>query len=142
MPSAEQACVAIPHIFDYYGPPSDRFDECLGATGCLRGPWPEFFQRLGADPLATLRSASDACHRAIIEQEVNMNVYAGSRSSAQPWPLDVLPLLLDSGSWKTLEEGLQQRARLYNFLLQDLYGPQQLLKDASIPASLAMANPN
>lgn len=133
---------ALPSWLSNYAPPAGRFDECLAPDGSLRGPWTDFFAQLGDDPTATLRAASDACHRAIIEQEVNVNVYEDARSAAQSWPLDVIPLLLDRDSWHDLSTGLQQRAQLYERLLKDLYGPQHLLKSGSIPAALAMANPN
>ena len=132
----------MPSWLGHYAPPSGRFDECLAPDGSLRTLWADFFSQLGEDPAQALRSASDACHRAIIEQEVNVNVYEDARSAAQSWPLDVLPLLLDRDSWESLSAGLQQRAQLYEHLLKDLYGPQQLLKSGSIPAALIMANPN
>lgn len=119
-----------------------RFDECVAPDGTLREPWRNFFAQLGPDPVQTLRGATDACHRAIIEQEININVYEDARSAAQSWPLDVMPLLLDQASWENLSDGLQQRAQLYQALLQDLYGPQRLLKKGSLPAALAMANPH
>src|SRR5450432_4083758 len=99
---------ALPSCFDNYAAPGDRFDECLSSDGNLRGPWSEFFSQLGEDPSETLRSASDACHRAIIEQDVNLNVYEDARSAPQSWPLDVVPLLLDRTSWDSLSAGLQQ----------------------------------
>ena len=51
-----------------------------------------FLRGLGPDPSATLRAAAEACARAVLEQDVSMNVYAGARSEPKPWPLDVVPL--------------------------------------------------
>lgn len=138
-PSATVA--ALPSCLHGYTPPADRFDECLTSAGTLRPAWTDLFAQLGDDPVATLRAASNACHRAVIEQEVNLNVYGDAQSAAHTWPLDVMPLLIDHESWATLSAGLTQRAHLYEALLQDLYGPQKLLKQGSLPAALAMANP-
>lgn len=132
----------LPSCFGNYMPLSGRYDECMAPDGTLRGPWTEFFSHLGVDPSATLRTASDACHRAVIEQEVNLNIYEDARSATQSWPLDVVPLLLDKASWDTLAEGLQQRAALYEHLLQDIYGRQELLINGALPAALVMANPH
>ncbi len=107
----------------------------------LRAPWAEFFQQVGPNASVILRTAHAACQRAIIEQDVSMNVYAGERSDAQAWPLDAVPMLISAEDWATLNTGLRQRARLLNELLRDLYGPQTLLRNGSIPAALAMANP-
>jgi uncharacterized circularly permuted ATP-grasp superfamily protein/uncharacterized alpha-E superfamily protein len=120
---------------------ADRFDELKGRDGKVRPHWAEFFRHLGPDPAATLRQAQAACQRAIVEQDVSMNVYAGERSAVLPWPLDAVPMLIGAEDWATLSAGLRQRARLLNELLRDLYGPQTLLRNGSFPAALALANP-
>jgi uncharacterized circularly permuted ATP-grasp superfamily protein/uncharacterized alpha-E superfamily protein len=118
-----------------------RFDECRAPDGSIRPPWAEFLRRLGPDPSGTLRAAAEACGRAVLEQDVSMNVYAGARSEPKPWPLDVVPFLVGPEDWAVLSDGLKQRARLFNTLLADLYGPQKFLRNRILPAKLAMANP-
>ncbi len=119
-----------------------RYDECRAPDGTLRPHWAAFLGTLGADPSATLRAAADTCARAVIEQDVSMNVYAGARSESKPWPLDVVPQLVSESDWQVLSDGLRQRAHLYNTLLSDLYGPQKFLRSRVLPAQLAMANPH
>lgn len=140
LPPSTTAPVADP--FPGYIPTAGRYDECRAADGSVRPHWAEFFRQLGSHAPAVLRAAHLACQRSIVEQDVSMNVYAGERSDAQPWPLDVVPLLVAADDWATLSDGLRQRARLLNELLRDLYGPQKLLRGASLPASLVMANPH
>jgi uncharacterized circularly permuted ATP-grasp superfamily protein/uncharacterized alpha-E superfamily protein len=125
----------------YAGLPG-RYDECRAADGSLRPPWAEFLRRLGPDPSATLKAATEACNRAVLEQDVSMNVYAGARSEPKPWPLDVVPQLVGAEDWAVLSDGLCQRARLFNTLLADLYGPRKFLRNRILPARLAMANPH
>lgn len=119
----------------------DRYDECRAEDGSLRPHWAEFFRLLGPDPMNALRHATEACARAVIEQDVSMNIYSGERSGVQPWPLDAIPQLVSALDWSVLSAGLRQRAHLYNQLLGDLYGPQKLLRGGQLPAILAMANP-
>ncbi|MCX6954275.1 MAG: circularly permuted type 2 ATP-grasp protein, partial [Verrucomicrobia bacterium] len=128
--------------FPGYIPTAGRYDECRAADGSVRPHWAEFFRLLGHNAPATLRAAHAACQRAIVEQDVSMNVYAGERSDAQPWPLDAVPLLMAADDWATVSAGLRQRAHLLNELLRDIYGQQKLLRSGSIPASLVMANPH
>lgn len=125
-----------------YAGKGQRFDECVDAAGHLRPAWAQFFDLLGPDPARALAAANEACHRAIIEQDVSMNVYRGERAGAQAWPLDALPLILTSSEWAALTRGLRQRAHLFNELLLDLYGPQRVLREGQLPAALAMANPH
>lgn len=129
-----------PLLAGYSGMPG-RYDECVGAGGALRPHWERLFRLMGPQPVAALGSAAEHCRRIIAEQDVTMNVYADERPGAKPWPLDPLPLLIDAPDWETLAAGLNQRARLYNALLQDLYGAQRLLRGGALPAGLAMANP-
>ncbi len=121
---------------------ANRYDECVDAAGRLRAPWAGFFDHLGADPATKLNAATDACHRAIIEQDVSMNVYLGEHSGAQPWPLDAVPMLISPAEWAKITRGLRQRAHLLNELLNDLYGPQKFLRAGLLPATLGMANPH
>lgn len=125
----------------YVGLPG-RYDECRAPDGSLRPHWAEFLRLLGADAPAKFRTANATCRRTIVEQDVSMNVYAGERSDPQPWPLEAVPFLINATEWDTLATGLRQRAHLYNQLLADLYGPQKLLREGSIPPALAMANPD
>jgi uncharacterized circularly permuted ATP-grasp superfamily protein/uncharacterized alpha-E superfamily protein len=138
-PATAAARLADP--FPGYIPTAGRYDEYRAPDGSVRPPWAEFFRLLGANAPATLRAADAACQRSIVEQDVSMNVYDGQRSGAQIWPLDVVPLLVAAEDWAILSDGLRQRARLLNDLLCDLYGPQKLLRSGSLPAALALANP-
>ncbi len=55
---------------------------------------------------------------------------------------DPLPALLTSTEFSFLEAGLKQRAALLNAVLEDLYGPQALLRDGSIPPALVLGEPH
>ena len=127
MPAPASTSVSAVDPLPGYAGGSGRYDECRAQDGSIRPHWAEFFRLLGPDAAATLRSASEACARAVLEQDVSMNVYAGARSESQPWPLDVVPHLVSANDWTMLSDGLRQRARLYDTLLGDLYGPQRFL---------------
>lgn len=130
------------HTLHGYTPRHGRYDECFDAAGNPQAIWADFFRLLGPNPAATLQKGTEAAHRAIVEQDVNMNVYRGERAGTQLWPYDVLPLLIGSGEWAALTKGLRQRAHLYNELLRDLYGPQEYLRRGLMPAAVAMHNPH
>ena len=119
-----------------------RYDECVDAAGNLRPAWAQFFKHLSGNQTTALQTATEAGHRAIVEQDVSMNVYRGEQAGSQLWPLDVLPMLIAADEWQTLTAGLRQRAHLFNELLLDLYGPQKLLRGGLLPAAVAMHNPH
>ncbi len=139
MPPASSS--PAPSLAGYAGLPG-RHDEAMAPDGSLRPAWARFLQTLGPDPVGALRQAGEHARRAVVEQDISLNIYSGEGSSAAAWPLDAVPLLLEDADWNSLSEGLRQRARLFNSLLKDLYGPQRHLRSGAVPAALAMANPH
>ena len=67
-------------------------------------------------------------------------MYADPKGSQRPWNLDVLPLILPQEEWQQIEAAVIQRAGLMNCILQDVYGPQQLLSEGLIPSKLIFGN--
>ena len=64
------------------------------------------------------------------------------RDRTRPWQLDALPFMVDPDEWRYLERGLQQRARLLNEIVADLYGEQRLLSQFGLPPALVHAKPH
>jgi uncharacterized circularly permuted ATP-grasp superfamily protein/uncharacterized alpha-E superfamily protein len=62
-------------------------------------------------------------------------------SSAAPWYLDALPLLITQEDWATLESGVVQRSRLLDAVLADLYGPRRSITNGVLPPELLFAHP-
>ena len=120
---------------------SRRYDELLDAAGEVRPHWRPLIDRLAGDPDA-LRRGADTTRRLIIENGVTYNVYADVQGRDRPWVLDPLPLLLSAAEWREIEAGIIQRARLFEALLGDLYGPQRLLAEGAVPAELPFGHPN
>ena len=53
---------------------------------------------------------------------------------------DPLPFLIAAEEWRTIEAGLEQRARLLNAINTDFYGAQRLLREQGFPPALVFAN--
>ncbi len=62
-------------------------------------------------------------------------------NASRPWLLDPMPLAISSAAWRTVEQGLLQRAELWRRLLDDLYGEQLLLQRGVLPAELVFGDP-
>lgn len=121
-------------------------DELHGADGRPRASWQRFFATLPAD-VVEARAEIDARARQLAQQVradgITHNVYgdADAHGPARPWPLEVLPLIVEPGDWSAIERGVVQRARLLDATMADLYGPQRLLHDALLPATLLYRHP-
>ena len=79
--------------------------------------------------------------RRIRENGITYNIYSDPLGANRPWKIDIVPFLIPAEEWRFLEAGIVQRARLLSRVLEDLYGPQELLADGHIPADLVFANP-
>ncbi len=119
-----------------------RYDELLDGSGEVRPHWRPLIDRLASDGAESVRRGIDLARRLILENGVTYNVYADPQGRDRPWMLDPLPVLLTAAEWREIELGVMQRARLFDALLQDLYGPQQLLADGTVPAELPFGHPN
>jgi uncharacterized circularly permuted ATP-grasp superfamily protein/uncharacterized alpha-E superfamily protein len=119
-----------------------RYDELLDGSGAVRAHWRPLIDALASDGADAVRRGVDLARRLIVENGVTYNVYADPQGRDRPWVLDPLPILLTAEEWRDIELGVAQRARLFDALLADVYGPQQLLADGTVPAELPFGHPN
>ena len=110
------------------------------AQGELRPHWKVFggfLQQCSRNDFAT---RVDSIQRLLHDHGVTYNIHEDSSGASRPWALDVLPFIVSAEDWRHVQEGLDQRVRLLNAILQDLYGPQKLMRDGLIPPRLIHAN--
>lgn len=117
------------------------YDEMAAAPGILRPHWDTFISSLSALGVEELARRWKIARQRIRENGVTYNVYGDPLGMDRPWNLDSIPLLISPSEWSELEAGLIQRARLLNYILADLYGPQELLHGGLLPPALVFANP-
>ncbi len=80
--------------------------------------------------------------RQIDDNGVTYNVYADNGGGVQrAWSLDLFPLILEPDDWQRIERGVQQRIRVLDHVMADVYGPQRLLASGLLPAALVQGHP-
>lgn len=107
----------------------------------LAANWTRFFNFLGADGFFDLNRRTANLHRQIRDNGVTYNVYADVNGPQRPWSLDLFPMMVSAGDWAQIETGIQQRARLLDRVMADIYGPQQLLQKGLLPSALVHGHP-
>lgn len=107
----------------------------------LAPDWSRFFNFLGGDGFDDLNHRTANLQRQIRDNGVTYNVYADANGPQRPWSLDLFPLVLSAQDWAKIATGVQQRARLLERILADVYGPQQLLALGLLPAALVQGHP-
>jgi uncharacterized circularly permuted ATP-grasp superfamily protein/uncharacterized alpha-E superfamily protein len=119
-----------------------RYDELLDGSGGVRAHWRPLIDALASDGADAVRRGVELARRLIVENGVTYNVYADPLGRDRPWVLDPLPILLTAAEWREIELGVAQRAQLFDALLADVYGPQRLLAEGTVPAELPFGHPN
>jgi uncharacterized circularly permuted ATP-grasp superfamily protein/uncharacterized alpha-E superfamily protein len=123
-----------------YRPLPGSYDEMVDAAGAPREHWAHLngaFAELGLDELLRRR---DEAARLIDEDGVVYNSYGDSARPGQSWLLDPVPTLLSSREWETIETGVIERAELLNLVLEDLYGPRDLLRRGLLPPAVVFGH--
>jgi uncharacterized circularly permuted ATP-grasp superfamily protein/uncharacterized alpha-E superfamily protein len=112
-------------LLNAYAAPVGAYDELTDGVR-LRDHWRSLFDYMEAENIQPRlrRPASD-----------------WAAEHTRPWQHDALPFVMEDTEWRTLSQGLEQRARLLNALVADLYGQQKLFAERSLPPGLLYANP-
>ena len=122
--------------------PADTGAPNLGAGDAgLTGVWGQFFSQSEAQTPADLDMRAASLQRQIRDNGVTYNVYADEEGPQRPWSLDLFPLIIDAASWSRIDEGVQQRMRLLEAVMADVYGPQNYLRAGLLPAALVQGHP-
>ena len=111
------------------------------AEDALAPDWARFFNFLGADGFDDLNHRTANLRRQIRDNGVTYNVYADANGPQRPWSLDLFPMIVSAADWTQIAAGIQQRARLLDRIMADIYGPQELLSKGLLPSALVHAHP-
>jgi uncharacterized circularly permuted ATP-grasp superfamily protein/uncharacterized alpha-E superfamily protein len=124
-----------------YTAPTSSYDEMSATAGTLRPHWEYVIRSLETLGLQELTFREQEAKRLLRENGVTYNVYGDPHGTARLWELDLVPLLISSQEWSTIERGLIQRAELLNLILADLYGPRSLIAKGLLPPEVVYAHP-
>jgi uncharacterized circularly permuted ATP-grasp superfamily protein/uncharacterized alpha-E superfamily protein len=108
-------------------------DELVDASGRPRDRWLSFLGELSEYREDDFKTRFELATRHIRDTGVSYRIYG--EETERSWPLGSLPLILDKREWTQIAEGVEQRARLMEALLQDIYGEARLVADGALPAA-------
>ncbi|WP_034764759.1 circularly permuted type 2 ATP-grasp protein [Chrysiogenes arsenatis] len=116
------------------------FDEMLDANSDIRPHWNSFMSLATGLEAGFLERSAQEIRRLLRENGVTYHFHDDAAKDHRPWELDIVPLLISSEEWHTLEKGLTQRAELLNLILEDIYGPQNLIRQGHLPMEVVYAH--
>jgi len=124
-----------------FGAGTAHTDEMLHSDGSVKPVWAGFMSHLAnlsPEALALRFARGDQYLR---DAGVLFRQYDETLSSEREWPLSHIPVLMGEDEWRTLSEGLVERAELLDFVLRDFYGDNTLVSSGQLPATLLGRNP-
>ncbi len=113
----------------------------IGANEQLPPHWKTFFESYNRLGSAEIAGRDEDLTRLMRENGVTYNIYGDPSGLARPWKLDIIPFLISKEEWTSIEAGLQQRARLLNAILEDIYGERKLFRSGLLPFELLYNHP-
>jgi uncharacterized circularly permuted ATP-grasp superfamily protein len=112
------------------------YDEMFSSPGLPRHHYSLIYQELAGmlpDQFEQRRHLADS---AFLVQGITFTVYSDGRGTERLFPFDLVPRIIPNSEWLHIEQGLTQRVIALNLFLNDIYGPQKILKDRTLPRSL------
>ena len=118
-------------LFDDY-PVGGAWDEMIDTAGSPRVPYRVLYESIQRSGAQELRSGVDSLARAYLNQGVTFDVGGEER----PFPLDIVPRVIDDATWKIIDDGVRQRVRALEAFLADVYGPRRVVSDGVVPRTV------
>lgn len=134
--SAEGGMLIPPSYLAAAGAHDELFVRNATGGRSVRRHWQSLFgafQQLGGPALEARRLEARRLFR---ENGVSYSAASDGEGKQRPFELDPVPFLIPAEDWTKIETGLNQRARLLDAILRDLYGPRHLIRGGMVPPEL------
>ena len=123
-------------IFKNYSS-SSSFDELFDKDKNIREYWREILADIESSGLEKLQKKQEEIDWHLEDNGVTYNTYNDlDEQISRKWSLDPIPFVMMNDEWQNIKKGLQQRAKLFNLILRDIYSEQKLIKENIIPAEV------
>jgi uncharacterized circularly permuted ATP-grasp superfamily protein/uncharacterized alpha-E superfamily protein len=118
------------------------WNEMTDPAGLNRHHWQSLANRIHRWTGDEKAALSAAATRMIEDLGTTFNVFSDVSGVGQPFELDPIPLVVPPAEWAKVSAGLNQRIRLLDAVLADVYGPQNLMRQGLIPPDLVHSSPS
>lgn len=112
------------------------YDEMFSDTGETRDTYLPLVKRLNFLGDHEIFRRRDSADRALLSLGMTFRVYTEEIPEERILPFDIIPRIIPSSEWESIEKGLRQRSIALNRFIQDLYNGAEILKDGIVPEEL------
>ncbi|MGZ5367143.1 MAG: circularly permuted type 2 ATP-grasp protein, partial [Aeromicrobium sp.] len=123
-------------LFDSYGPVAG-FDEMFGPDA-VRSSYVKVHEAFDTMDEAEVRVRAESLASSYLDQGVTFGVAGEER----PFPLDIVPRLIEAADWNQVEQGVRQRVLALEKFLEDVYGLGELFDDGVVPREVIVTSPH
>ena len=116
------------------------FDEMKAAEGAVRAPYAQLAHWLAEVPDDLLDNRRREAELLFQRIGITFAVYGEPAARERLIPFCVLPRILSAGEWDLLRRGLEQRVKVLNLYVKDIYGAREVLRAGIVPADLVYQN--
>jgi uncharacterized circularly permuted ATP-grasp superfamily protein len=103
------------------------YNEMLSAPDKPRPGYGPLLRRLRRLDAAAWKQRHEQARRAFKNHGITFTVYQEDRGVEKIFPFDLLPRVIQAGTWLHIERGLKQRVQALNHFLADIYGGRRIL---------------
>ena len=119
--------------------PGQFYDELIAPNGLPRPAAAAMYEKLAGMPLDVFQERRKLADLSYLVQGITFTVYNDGRGTERLFPFDLVPRIIPRSEWDVIERGLSQRVMALNLYLQDIYGPQRILRDGIVPRHLVFS---
>lgn len=124
-----------------YRPLPGVSDELMTPDGAVRPVWTTFLNHFASLSEAEIPERFARGNQYLNDAGVFFRQYGQDGPNEREWPLSHIPVIIGETEWSGIASGLIQRAELLEQVIADLYGPNRLVAEGFLPASLIAQNP-
>lgn len=122
-------------------PPPGGWQEHLDPGGRQHPVWAPFLEQLRSTPPGEIHRWRESIARELMEDGLTFTLDRNDTTSTKREQVDPVPWIFDAAQWSVIEQGVSQRCRLLEAVVQDLMGPRTLITRGVIPAELVFTDP-
>lgn len=124
-------------VFHAYGG-GQGYDEMFDRDVAVRPVCDSVFAAFAKMPTQEILARAKSLAATYLDQGVTFGVGGEER----PFPLDIVPRLIDANRWRVVEAGVRQRVRALEAFLDDIYAGGAVLTYGVIPRSIVVTSPH
>jgi uncharacterized circularly permuted ATP-grasp superfamily protein len=112
------------------------YDEMFRSPGRPRPQYRSLHTSLLSLPAEELLRSKQEADLSFFNQGITFTVYGRSEGTERIFPHDLIPRIISSSEWETIERGLTQRITALNLFLKDVYHERRIVRDGVIPGEM------